>query len=211
MSTGHLDPNFDGFNCKHRYLYHYTDEEGYKGILSSLSIRPSTLSGVKTTHYGRGVYLTPIRPVEIPIIGAPEFLKLVFGDVTTHSVSRTTHYFSLRVDPDWYAMAAMDPKYGWWVKDIWIVPGEEPMDISKALDEHGKTVVGENVDAMENRATAARDYAFSLTHQVEEAPLARMTWTPSPMVFIGGRTVKRPQGWYEDAPDWWVPPGQREG
>jgi ADP-ribosyltransferase of polymorphic toxin system len=206
--TGYLPPDFDGFNCKHRYLYHYTDEEGYNGILSSLSIRPSTLSGVKTTHYGQGVYFTPIGPAEIPILGIPEFLQLVFGDVTAHSVTRTTHYISVRVDPNWYAMAARDPEYGWWMKDIWIVPGDEPMDISKALDSHGKTVIGENVDAMANRATATRDYAFALTHRQEEPPQARLTWTPRPMVMIGGQLVKRPEGWYEDAPYWWVPPGQ---
>lgn len=209
MGTYHYtQPEFDGFNCSHDYLYHYTDEEGYNGILSDLSIWPSTVDGIKNTHYGRGIYLTPIHPAEIPILGVPDFLTRVFGDVTTHSVSRTKYYFCLRVDPNWYTMAARDPEYGYWIKDIWVVPGEEPTDISEVLVEHGQTVIWQEVDGLEDTDTPERDYAYRLTHPHVERPQARMTWDPPPYVFIGGHTVRRPEGWYEDAPEWWVGPGQ---
>ena len=197
----------DGFNCKHRYLYHYTDEQGYNGIRSTRSIRPSTIEGVKNTHYGRGVYLTPLCPSEIPIIGAPEFLKRVFGGVTTHAVSRTRYYLRLRVDPNWYAMAAMTAEQSILLDDVWLVPGKGAMDVSKSMDEHGKTPIGVEVEAMGNKGTAERDYAYRLNQPDEpHQHLPPPKWSPPAFVWNGGQSVRRPKGWYEDAPSWWTPP-----
>ena len=46
-------------------LYHYTSEKGYKGIIESNELLPS--SGIKNARYGDGQYFTDIRPSDYTI------------------------------------------------------------------------------------------------------------------------------------------------
>ena len=45
--------------------YHYTNLEGYEGILATGVIRPSLKSSQRDANFGDGVYLTTITPTEI--------------------------------------------------------------------------------------------------------------------------------------------------
>ena len=45
--------------------YHYTNREGYEGILATGVIRPSLKSSQRDANFGDGVYLTAITPTEI--------------------------------------------------------------------------------------------------------------------------------------------------
>ena len=109
-------------------------------------------------------------------------------------------------------MAARDPEYGYFVKDIWLVPGDEEMDISSALvtDNHGMTPIGHEVAAIrsQNPRFAAEWHSAQQLNTAErpEQGVAAPSWNPKPYVFIDGHTVKRTEGWYDDSPSWWVPP-----
>ena len=48
-----------------KIYYHYTNREGYEGILATGVIRPSLKSSQRDANFGDGVYLTTITPAEI--------------------------------------------------------------------------------------------------------------------------------------------------
>ena len=79
--------------------YHYTNKEGYQGILETRRIRPSFKSQ-GDANLGDGVYLTTIAPTEIEMCDENSIYDLVielFG--LTGSVDRLDYFFQL-VLPD---------------------------------------------------------------------------------------------------------------
>ncbi|KAM0331323.1 hypothetical protein ACHAQA_002993 [Verticillium albo-atrum] len=184
-------------------LCHYTNKAGYEGILKSKSLRASTIPGPKNTHYGKGVYLTPLLPTEIGIIGAYEFTRIVFNDVTAYAVEREQYYVLISVnEDDWLPAVAKDPEWQYEVRDIWLISGRDELDISKHILEHGKTSIGHEIDSRPG-PNATRDYAYELNENEKKRhtkPQIKKEEKPkkSPLVFIDGRTVARPEGWEED-------------
>ena len=66
-------PNHRGGNI----LYHYTDEEGYFGIIRSKSLNPSLLeANPKDARHGDGQYLTDIVPGSLT---TAQLSRLLFG------------------------------------------------------------------------------------------------------------------------------------
>lgn len=75
--------------------YHYTNKEGYQGILASHEIRPSFKSQ-GDANFGDGVYLTTIAPREIEMCDENSIYDLVielFG--LMGSVDRLDYFFQL--------------------------------------------------------------------------------------------------------------------
>lgn len=75
--------------------YHYTNEEGYQGILKTGEIRPSFKSQ-GDANFGDGVYLTTIAPTEIAMCDDDSIYDLVielFG--LTGSIDRLDYFFEL--------------------------------------------------------------------------------------------------------------------
>ena len=189
--------------ASHRFLTHYTNKQGYESIMQSGKIRPSTVAGVKNTHYGQGVYFTPLDNSEIGIFGPYDFIRRVFNDVTEYAVDRVQYFITVSVQPEWRAQVAREVRTMGPIDDIWLVPSPDELDISNHIMFHGKTSIGYAVDEMRNKETAARDYAYQLNEQVRadrlkqpEAPYREPR--RAEYVFIDGRTVKRPEGWDED-------------
>ncbi|KAM0275852.1 hypothetical protein ACHAQH_007324 [Verticillium albo-atrum] len=184
-------------------LCHYTNLAGYQGILKTKTLFASTIAGVKNTHYGKGVYLTPITPDEIPIIGAYEFTQIAFNDVTAYAVDREQYFVRFSVDSSkWTPVIAKDPDMKYEVRDVWLVSTDSELDISGHIIEHGRTVIGREIEAR-GGPNAARDYAYELNENEKRRqtkPQFKKEEKPkrSPLVFIDGRTIARPEGWEEE-------------
>lgn len=72
MSVAPSDPEVEVADIPAVYpdiCYHYTNAAGYKGIQDTQKFMPSTTESIKNTHYGKGVYLTPITPIEMDLLG----------------------------------------------------------------------------------------------------------------------------------------------
>ncbi|KAI1076148.1 hypothetical protein F5B20DRAFT_335595 [Whalleya microplaca] len=185
-------------------LYHYTNKAGYDGIMASKSIFPSTVDGIKNTHYGKGVYFTPLSPEEIGMYkdGAYESTRRIFSDVTTYSVDHMQYYIGVHVDRHWQPLVARDPKLRYEINDIWLVPGADAaLNINAQLLYHGTTVKHRAIAELGARDTAARDYAFQLNKQHNAPEQQEQKWQrpkPSEFIFIGGHTVRRQAGQDDD-------------
>ena len=72
-------------------FYHYTNADGYRGILASKAIRPSLKSkNPKDARYGDGQYFTDIPPRTMTAKQLSQFfIRSPFG------AHRFTHYFSI--------------------------------------------------------------------------------------------------------------------
>ncbi|KAI2626639.1 hypothetical protein GGR54DRAFT_478580 [Hypoxylon sp. NC1633] len=174
--------------------------------MRSKSIWPSTVDGIKNTHYGKGVYFTPIAPTEIGMYknGIYESTRLIFNDVTAYSVDRMQYYIGVQVDEAWRPLVARDPRHGFQIKDIWLVASaNDALDIKSRIIDHGTTVVYRAIEELRKtgKDAPARDYAYQLNKQQSAPEEQEEKWQrpkPSEFVFIDGHTVRRPPGWDDD-------------
>ena len=188
---------------KHYFLTHYTDKAGYEGILASQAIRASVIDSIKSTHYGKGVYFSPIGPAEIGILGTHDFITRIFAQVTKAAVEKTQYYITVKADPNWYPMAALDPKEHFEIDDIWLVEQSTDLSIKDHIVEHGQTSIGHGLDAIQSD-DPCRDYAYRVNEEWKESKKPKEEPAPMPVkrkskfVFIDGQTVVRPVDWDED-------------
>lgn len=196
-----------------RTLWHYTNRAGYEAILNSQKLKASTVEGKKSTHYGKGVYLTNLSPTEMSLWTHYEGIRRIFAEVTAHSVDRTCYFIAVTVDEKWHPVIAHFTGSAY--DDIYIARGESDLNIQGRIFRHGETDIGHECDKLP-AATAARDYAYRLNKRyaeernavpeaVDSRPLgekdlhaAQKYAREKPNVVIDGKTQKRPAGWYED-------------
>lgn len=195
-------------------LWHYTSQAGYNAIVKSQKLKASTVEGKKSTHYGKGVYLTNLSPTEMSLWTHYEGIRRIFAEITTHSVDRTRYFVAVTVDEKWHPVVAHFT--GSAFDDIYIVRGESDLNIQGRIFKHGETDIGYECDKLPP-ATAARDYGYRLNQKyakeksaipdtVDSRPLGEKDLLHSaqeyarkhPNVVINGKTQKRPEGWYED-------------
>ena len=151
-------------------LTHYTDKAGYDGIMSSGEIRASVADGNKHTHYGKGVYFSPLDNADIGILPPSEAMDRLFSKVTPDAVEKMQYFISVQVDANWYAMPAMDPKRYFEVQDIWLVAQETKLDIRGKIVAHGETAVKQYFDVFRSNRhgdmkSLYKQYADELTEE----------------------------------------------
>ncbi|WP_169744745.1 RHS repeat-associated core domain-containing protein [Paenibacillus odorifer] len=112
--------NNDDKNKERILLYHYTDKQGYDGILSSRQINPS-LKALRPTdaRYGDGVYLTDIAP---NTMSYQELSKKMYNNV--NQTNKTTYYFAIDITD-------LVIKYG--RDNVYVYLTQTPLDISDRL------------------------------------------------------------------------------
>jgi RHS repeat-associated protein len=124
-------------------LYHYTTEEGLKGILDSKSLWEAT--GPVHARYGDGQYFTDIAPdtikalkkadlrpqdVQAGNISRYQLVGRLFGRPTRWGLGKTTHYVAVDV-------TGLEIKQGrpW----VFLHPDNGPLDLTDRIISHGKT------------------------------------------------------------------------
>lgn len=106
-------------------LYHYTNEEGLKGILESNKLKPSLKEhNPKDARYGDGQYLTNIEPntksksqISRALVGLP------------YHGARFTHYVGINVEN-------LKVKKG--RDSVYVVLNNKDLDISKRIVSEGE-------------------------------------------------------------------------
>ena len=97
-------------------LFHYTTEEGQKGILDSGQLNPSLKSvNPSDARYGNGQYLTDITPGSKT---GPQLSRALLGN--PFQASRFTHYLEIDVS----GLDVVPGRPG-----VFVVPNEGPLDI----------------------------------------------------------------------------------
>ncbi|WP_179084655.1 DUF6531 domain-containing protein [Streptomyces rectiverticillatus] len=124
-------------------LYHYTNEEGRKGILESKEIWHAT--GPVHARYGDGQYFTDVTPdsikglkksdltardYEAGGISAYQLVGRLFGRPTRWGLGKTTDYVAVDV-------SGLEIRQGrpW----VYLHPNDGPLDITGRVVDHGKT------------------------------------------------------------------------
>ncbi|MCX5604436.1 DUF6531 domain-containing protein [Streptomyces phaeochromogenes] len=124
-------------------LYHYTTEEGLKGILESKQLFHAT--GPVHARFGDGQYFTDIAPDVVKSlkkadldprdagrggISRYQLVGRLFGRPTKWGLGKTTHYVAIDV-------TGLEIKQGrpW----VFLHPNDGPLDISDRIVRHGKT------------------------------------------------------------------------
>lgn len=108
-----------------RILYHYTSEDGYRGILESKDIHPSLrANNPKDARYGNGQYLSDI----IPGTKRPGQLSMIFLNIPWQG-RKFTHHINVNVT-DLNVILGRE--------HVLLVPNERPLDISNRITGHGK-------------------------------------------------------------------------
>ncbi|HLL88277.1 MAG TPA: HYD1 signature containing ADP-ribosyltransferase family protein, partial [Tepidisphaeraceae bacterium] len=107
-------------------LYHYTNEAGMNGIVSSGELRPSLwYVGTKDVRYGNGQYLSDIVPgSRTPIQLAREFIR-------TPNKYRFTNYVEVNVGGLRVIQGADRPS-------VFVVPNSSSLDVSTRIISSGK-------------------------------------------------------------------------
>lgn len=152
------------------WLYHYTNQEGYEGIIADGTIRASTIEGKRNTHYGKGVYLTDLTPTEFKHLGDMNCINWLFNTTNGYSVQRTSHVIGFSRDKILEAGVKLRemvdrPKFG----HIWLVAGEEGLSLTKGSESKhcGPTDINRRIEdemALKDvdRVKAAGNYAYQL-------------------------------------------------
>ena len=98
-------------------LYHYTDESGLAGILSSGRLDASTRArNPRDVRYGDGQYLSDIPPgTKGPSQLSRHFLNLPFFG------HRFTHYVAIEVE----GLAWFEGRTG-----VFVIPNDQPLDLT---------------------------------------------------------------------------------
>jgi len=107
-------------------LYHYTNEKGMQGILDSEEIWPSIkANNPKDVRLGNGHYLSDIEP------GTKKPNQLAASFIRTPNKYRFTHYIEIDV-------SGLRNHQGLNRKDIFVILGDENLDISNRVKSSGK-------------------------------------------------------------------------
>ncbi len=106
-------------------LFHYTNEQGMKGILESGELRPSVWkTGTKDVRYGNGQYLSDIPPgTRTPAELSRDFIGQPFQG------QKYTHYIEVDVTD----LGVVKGRDG-----VFVIPGDTPLDVSNRVITTGK-------------------------------------------------------------------------
>ena len=108
-------------------LYHYTNEEGLNGILSSKKLNPSLkANNPKDARYGDGQYLSDI----VPGTKRPSPLSYAFLRIP-YQGRKFTHYVEVDVS-DLKVVKGRD--------GVYVVPNVDPLDITTRAVNWGKVI-----------------------------------------------------------------------
>ncbi|MCG3185393.1 MAG: hypothetical protein ICCCNLDF_03624 [Planctomycetes bacterium] len=105
-------------------LFHYTNEVGYEGILSSGRLRPSTRARTpKDARYGDGQYFTDIEPGSVS--AGSLSAKLMGRPIYTY---KFTHFIEIDIT----GLKVVKGRNG-----VYVVRGSKALDISNRVKSHG--------------------------------------------------------------------------
>ena len=106
-------------------MYHYTNEDGYQGILKSKNIRPSLkANNPKDARFGEGQYVSDIPPNT----KRNSQLSMIFFGIPWAG-KRFSHHINLNV-------RGLDVFHG--RKHVYLIKNSQSLDISDRLIGHGK-------------------------------------------------------------------------
>jgi hypothetical protein len=105
-------------------LFHYTDEQGMKGIVATGLLLPSTAAkNPNDVRFGNGQYLSDVPPgVKTPAQLSRLFLNLPYWG------KRFTHFVELDVD----GLEVIAGRPG-----VLVVPNDEPLEVSNRIVRYG--------------------------------------------------------------------------
>lgn len=110
-------------------LYHYTTEDGYKGILESGSLNPSL--NPRFAHYGSGQYLTDIAPEAIRNGG------MSLGDLSQSLFNKSSVQFKLShfIEININGLEVIEGR-----PHVFLIPGESPLNLTGRIVRFGLTL-----------------------------------------------------------------------
>jgi hypothetical protein len=110
-------------------LYHYTNEAGMEGILTSQELRPSLwYEGTKDVRLGNGQYLSDIVPgYKTPSQSAQTFIR-------APNKYRFTNFVEVDVTGLRVIQGADRPS-------VFVIPSSTPLDVSTRILSNGKVIV----------------------------------------------------------------------
>jgi RHS repeat-associated protein len=121
---------------KSQTLFHYTDEEGYKGILNSQEIWATTNKTSGDKLLGEGVYLTDVKPGSMSKAGIHQTL---YNGAPGQSESKVSRYVEIDV-------AGLKIKQQSWLQKIlnprphvFVRPGKQNLNIRNRVVSSGST------------------------------------------------------------------------
>jgi hypothetical protein len=115
--------------AEHAPLFHYTDEQGLRGILGSGALLPSLrASNPKDARYGDGYYLSNICP---GTMSPYQLSRRLVG--TPWKPQRFTHYVELDVA----GLAVVLCR-----DNVFLVPGREPLPLEGRIERWGTNASG---------------------------------------------------------------------
>ncbi|MGW4806925.1 RHS repeat-associated core domain-containing protein [Kitasatospora sp. NPDC004272] len=130
-------------------LYHYTDEKGMQGILTSNIIKASRAEGYEHTRHGEGVYLTDIAPTRVTAankqtlnpkdaqkggISRNQLVGRIFGRATSPNWQRSNR---------WVAVDVSGIEFEVPVPNVMIIRTSEDLDVSGRITGSGTTPFSE--------------------------------------------------------------------
>jgi len=110
-------------------LYHYTDQEGLRGILKTMQLHASTSQKNRAdVRYGDGQYLSDIPPGS----KTASQLSRAFLNLPFHG-KRFTHFVAIEVE----GMPLIHGREG-----VFVVPNHEPLDLTGRIVDSGVSFAG---------------------------------------------------------------------
>ncbi|MBH8609424.1 HYD1 signature containing ADP-ribosyltransferase family protein [Thermoactinomyces sp. CICC 10521] len=108
-------------------MYHYTNEEGLKGILSSKKLNPSLkANNPKDARYGDGQYLSDIKPgTKRPGQLSAAFIRIPWQG------RKFDHYIEIDVT----GLKVVKGR-----ENVFVIPNVVPLDISNRIVSYGKVM-----------------------------------------------------------------------
>ncbi|MDF0606011.1 hypothetical protein HZU77_010160 [Neisseriaceae bacterium TC5R-5] len=108
-----------------RILYHYTNLQGYNGILESKLINPSLRAhNPKDARFGDGQYVSDI----VPKTKRPGQLSMIF-----FGLPWAGRRFEYHINVDVQGLELVHGREG-----VYVIPNAHPLDITERLKGHGK-------------------------------------------------------------------------
>ena len=141
------------------HLYHYTNNEGYEGIIESMKLLPSTQEGKAHTHYGKGIYFGDLDPLfDAQYYGLQEVAASLFNQLSRANFEKFFYYVEVRF-PDGFTpkptpVTVSDDKQAGFTyqnKFLYLLETESPLLLSRdrpapgvvQLIGHGQTYWGQ--------------------------------------------------------------------